>query len=73
MNATSPDTAAGAFGIDAFALDERSVLAVAAAVPAGGGLYLRGQLVRQWQLLPGQPAIQAVDRFSLGLALWAPF
>lgn len=58
---------------DAFALDERSVLAVAAAVPAGGGLYLRGQLVRQWQLLPGQPAIQAVDRFSLGLALWAPF
>lgn len=58
---------------DAFALDERSVLAVAAAVPVGGGLLLRGQLLRQWQLSPGQTSIRAVDRFNLGLALWAPF
>jgi hypothetical protein len=55
---------------DAFTLDERSLLAFAAAYNIAGPLYFRADFTRQWQLLPNRPRIEAVDRYNVGLALF---
>ena len=55
---------------DAFTLDERSLLAFAAAYNIAGPLYFRADFTRQWQLLPNRPKIEAVDHYSVGLALF---
>ena len=55
---------------DAFTLDERSLLAFAAAYNITGPLYFRAEFTRQWQLLPNRPRIEAVDRYNVGLALF---
>ena len=58
---------------DAFKLDERSLLAAAAAYRVFGPLYLRVEFQRRYVLEPGATQIKAIDSFSAGLASFLPF
>ncbi|HEX9578820.1 MAG TPA: hypothetical protein VF993_13790 [Myxococcales bacterium] len=58
---------------DAFAIDERSLLAGALAYKMFGPLYLRVEFQRRWQLRPDAKQIEAVDSFSAGLATFISF
>jgi hypothetical protein len=58
---------------DAFKLDERSLLAAAAAYKVFGPMYLRVEFQRRWELPPGATEIKAVDNFQAGIAFFAPF
>ncbi len=58
---------------NAFALDERSLLAVSAAYKLFGPLYVRFDFSRQWQTNPGSAQIQAVDAYTVGIATYLPF
>jgi hypothetical protein len=58
---------------DAFALDERSLLAASAAYKVFGPLYLRFDFERQWVVQPDSTTIQAVDSYNVGVATYLPF
>ena len=58
---------------EAFKLDERSLLAAAAAYKLFGPLYVRAEFSRQWVVNGGSTQIQAVDSFNVGLATYLPF
>ena len=54
---------------NAFALDERSLLAASAALRAYGPVYLIMDFRRQWQLDPASQKIVAVDTYRTGIAM----
>ena len=58
---------------NAFALDERSLLAASAAVQVAGPLYLVADFRRQWQLDPVSKKVEAVDTYRTGFSLSFPF
>jgi hypothetical protein len=58
---------------DAFALDERSLLAASAAMKMFGPVYLRVDLQRRWTLVPNSTRIKAVNTFQAGIAMFAAF
>ena len=58
---------------DAFALDERSLLAGSLAYKIFGPLYLRVDFQRRWVLQPGAKEITAVNSFQAGIATFISF
>lgn len=58
---------------DAFALDERSLLAASAAYRMFGPVYLRVDFQRRWTLLPNSTQIKAINTFQAGMAVFAVF
>jgi hypothetical protein len=58
---------------DAFALDERSLLAASAAYRMFGPVYLRVDFQRRWTLVPNSTRIKAVNTFQAGIAMFAAF
>ena len=58
---------------NAFALDERSLLAASAALRVAGPLYLVADFRRQWQLDPATKKVEAVDTYRTGFSLSFPF
>ena len=54
---------------NAFALDERSLLAASAALKVAGPVYLVADFRRQWQFDPATQKIVAVDTYRSGIAV----